>query len=639
MRHFLVFLLDVAVWLLFPAVFLFVYVRFTLAESAIWPHIRLVAVLLLCLMLLRVVLALLVRRATAQRLGTTITVSVAFAAMFLYYGLVVIGLNSWGRVISWNLLTVYASQAPQLAEVLGLSLSVVGGALLLVFLGILCVVWLYLKKFDWVPHFVARTRAPVVAAALILGSAIVAIESYSYFCFPPARQGEPISLTIFPLSGAWDLQGLAIDNLRSAKLDQAENAARVAYHPNQHAHRRNLILIVIDALRPDHLGVYGYARDTTPALGRFDKAGQLRRAMPLHATCASSACGLFSLGSSKFAHQFSSHPFTLQEVLKLHGYRIHMLLSGDHTNFYNLRKIYGPVESFFDGQMVRAFKYVNDDQLVLDHLAEFPRWDGVPAMFQFHLMSAHLLGKRQDYSVRFVPAGNYALAENRSPGPDGRPDRAINYYDNGVFQSDTVIHSLLQTLGRKGYLSDALVLVTGDHGESLGEHGLYQHANSVHEELLRIPLVLVSFGYKPETSIDRTDHGLQVDIAPTILEEFGMPIPQTWEGTPLQRPAARDFSYFREQNEIGLFDYRDSRKVWKYWFDLGTSREYAFDLKVDPGENANSITTIPASLSQEWRSMILPTTLVEVVPRSTPSGVPGGTGTALSAPQPAATPN
>ena len=128
-----------------------------------------------------------------------------------------------------------------------------------------------------------------------------------------------------------------------------EDAARAGYRPNPAAARRNVILIVVDALRPDHMGVNGYARDTTPNLSRLAKAGVVRNIGVAHASCSESSCGLLSLASSKYVHQFSSRPFTLQQVLVQHGYRIHLILGGDHTNFYGLKESYGKVDSYFDG--------------------------------------------------------------------------------------------------------------------------------------------------------------------------------------------------------------------------------------------------------------------------------------------------
>jgi len=302
-------------------------------------------------------------------------------------------------------------------------------------------------------------------------------------------------------------------------------------------------------------------------------------------------------------HEFSERPITLQEVLRQHGYRIHLLLSGDHTIFYGLKDAYGHVDSYFDGHDASAARYVNDDALLLDRLAAFPAADGTPVMLQLHLMSAHPLGKRHDDWARFQPAASYAIRH-------GEPsERATNFYDNGVLQADGIIDQALRELGRKGYLDDALVVITGDHGEALGEHGLFQHANSVHEEVLRVPLVLLAYG-KARASLAQARFVSQTDIAPTLLESLGIPLPPTWRGIALRDAKPRDFAAFQERWEIGLYDLRDSQRVWKYWLNLRTGEEYAFDLDRDPKERENVVATAPAALRHDWRRRVLADTTV-----------------------------
>jgi arylsulfatase A-like enzyme len=381
--------------------------------------------------------------------------------------------------------------------------------------------------------------------------------------------------------------------------DEAEDRARAAYVPAVVAHPRNVILIVVDALRPDHMGIYGYARDTTPQLARLQRAGLVRLAPPMRAVCASSFCGLLGIAASRYVHQFSERPITLQEVLRRHGYRVHLMLGGDHTTFYGLKQSYGAVDSYFDGRSNGVIRYINDDRTLLDHLAGFPAWDGRPVMLQFHLMSAHLLGRRDPAVARYSPAVPYAVL----PGRDR--ESALNYYDNGVLQADATIAALLETLGRKGYLKNTVVAITADHGELLGEHGLYQHANSVYEEVLRVPLLLLSYGYRPSRQLEPRRLASQIDLAPTLLAELGLPRPATWLGRPLQDALPPDFLYFQELADVGLYDLRDPAAVWKYWIDGRTGKEYAFNLSRDPGELVSAPASAPPGALTEWRRRVM----------------------------------
>src|SRR4029079_12988499 len=113
--------------------------------------------------------------------------------------------------------------------------------------------------------------------------------------------------------------------------------------------------------------VYGYERPTTPFLSQMVANGSAVRVRRTQSVCSESACGLLGIGSSRYVHQFLDKPLTLPEVLRLQGYEAHMVLSGDHTNFYGLRTMYGEVDSYFDGTMSPT-GYANEDALVLDAL-------------------------------------------------------------------------------------------------------------------------------------------------------------------------------------------------------------------------------------------------------------------------------
>lgn len=599
--------LDAALWLCLAGAFLFVYVdRYGAPADAVLPHLYLVGLAFAACALARLALGALVRTPSAQLAVTAIFGATVIIAIALYYVLVVAGLEYWGRVISWDLMTSYAGHVPELAETLGVSPTLAAGALVLAFLLLIAAVWAYAARFDWAPALARRSAGPVLWAGVPAGFMLVAIGLYQFVAAPPVRAYEPVSMTIFPLEGAWNLQGHAIDQLSAARLDRLDDAARAAYNAGSGADRKNVVVIVVDALRPDHMGVYGYERDTTPHLSRLAQAGALRKAPRVHAVCTSSSCGLIGLATSKFVHEFHTRAFSLQEVLKRYGYRVHLILGGDHGNFYGLKLAYGQADSYFDGFQAGG-AYLNDDRVLVERLAGFPDWDGMPVMFQFHLMSAHVLGKRDPAAAKFAPAATYARAE----GKDGEGGRGINFYDNGVLQADAVIHELLQTLGRKGYLKNAVVAITADHGESLGEHGLYRHTNSVREAALRIPFVLLSYGYRPGRPLDGQAIASQVDIAPTLLAELGMPQPPTWSGVPLQAPAAREFTYFQERADVGLVDHRDPRNVWKYWVSSATRREYAFNLIADPREDANAIHRVPPERLREWRLRVLAGARVE----------------------------
>ena len=593
------FFLELVGWNAAAAAFLAVYVnRYGAPVDAVAAHLRVVLLPLLALTLLRLAIA----RIASPKWARIVIAALAAAllgALLAYYAVVLLGLEAWGRVISWDLIAGYGGQLSMLADALGLPLAACVAGTVGAYLAMATLLWLYLGRHDWAGMLAPRLSPHCVACVVGVAGLVLPVEIYRMAMDAGGTIGEPVSLTLRPLEGARDLQGHAVDALRARALDAAEDEVRKHYVPGGKARRRNVILIVVDALRPDHMELFGYGRDTTPHLSALAHSNALVGAVQLHAACASSFCGLLSIASSRFVHQFSERPMTLQEVLKRHGYRIHLLLSGDHTTYYGLKHVYGDVDSYFDGHDGRASRYVNDDALLLDRLAAFPAWDGAPVMLQLHLMSAHPLGKREASTTKYVPAASY-LVQHGEPN-----ERATNYYDNGVLQADTIIDRALSLLKTKGYLQNALVAITADHGEALGEHGLFQHANSVREEVLRVPFVLLAYGGERASGFSKVRFASQVDIAPTLIRELSMPAPVTWQGSALQDPAAHDFIPFQERWDIGLYDLRHERAIWKYWVNSKTGEEFVFELRRDPGEQFNQVSTVPVELRRDWRRRVL----------------------------------
>jgi arylsulfatase A-like enzyme len=294
----------------------------------------------------------------------------------------------------------------------------------------------------------------------------------------------------------------------------------------------------------------------------------------------------------------------LHQVLWRNNYRIHLILSGDKTYFYSRRQNYGDVDTFYDGTQAPDY-YVNDDQLVIDKLASMPRADDNPVLFHFHLMSAHILGKRHDGHGPFQPEQRYLFPNSTDTGPGGQElPGTRNFYDNGVVRADAVIGELMALLKAKGYLEDALVVITADHGEALGEHGLYHHANSVREEVLRVPLVMIAYGRPLQLPATTRTFASQVDIAPTILHELQVPAPDSWVGRSLDLAQNLDVSFFTEHAFHGLIDHRNAGHVWKYSVNQQSGVERVFDLRFDPHEDRDLRDEVPETRLRDWRTRL-----------------------------------
>src|SRR5690606_12934334 len=135
-----------------------------------------------------------------------------------------------------------------------------------------------------------RLSPAMIPILVVAGLGFSSVRLYAFSAYPPVAIGEPVSLTLFPEQGVRRLQSTT--SRSTALMDQAETKARAAYLPSSTAERRNVILIVADALRPDHMSVNGYHRETTPYLDSIFREGKVRRADRMLAACAESSCGL-----------------------------------------------------------------------------------------------------------------------------------------------------------------------------------------------------------------------------------------------------------------------------------------------------------------------------------------------------------
>jgi hypothetical protein len=357
------------------------------------------------------------------------------------------------------------------------------------------------------------------------------------------------------------------------------------------AHRRNVVVIIVDSLRADHMQAYGYQRATTPFLSELVQRGSMKKVEKAFSTCSESFCGITSTLASREFRDISVHTFQLQDVLRDQGYDTWFLLSGNHSSWNGLTSFYGTSPAtLFDGTHTRRYT-MDDDRLVLEGLEQVPNASpDRPAFFYFHLMSPHYLG------VQFASSHVFTRADDRvDPGLEpykilkelNKPDR----YDDKVRQADEMIRQIFDALAAKHYLDNALAVVTGDHGEGLGERH-WAHGWNLYNEDIRIPLLL--YDASPVTYPDLT-FGAQVDIAPTILDRLALPIPASWEGESLLRPARKRFTYHQTYffpNRFAVL-YRDEQALFKFIATPEYKVEELYDLTADRGELRNLLTEKP----------------------------------------------
>ena len=191
--------------------------------------------------------------------------------------------------------------------------------------------------------------------------------------------------------------------------------------------------------------------------------------------------------------------------------------------------------------------------------------------------------------------GNYDSIAWRSRASREDLLRLRRHYAASVTLLDERIGHLMERLEQLGYLRNAVVIFTSDHGDNLGEHGQIGKHN-MYEAAVRVPLIVRSPGRAPAGQV--TDRFVQLmDIAPTILESAGLPVPKNWESRSLwpliDDPAAagRDAVYAELggdhiQSDAEMMIMRRDRK-WKVVFYLGQENGELYDLETDPKEDRN----------------------------------------------------
>lgn len=289
----------------------------------------------------------------------------------------------------------------------------------------------------------------------------------------------------------------------------------------------NVIFFICDALRADRIGSYGYSRKITPTL---DSLSQLPQSLNHHryfSVSSHSYPGITATMASR--ERLSVKRFMLHEALRKQGYDINFILSGFFSKFYNIREYFGDeIDFYYDGITYQNDPEVNmasasDDLVVIPAgLRKIQPYSEKPAFFYFHFMSAHQTGAFNQKYEKYTPA-------KWNVGQIGK-EAMVNNYDNRIWQLDHQINNTLKDLKRKGYLEDALVVITSDHGQALMENNRYWHGKSTEMPETWIPLILSYLGNRafPTDSINSVNS--QIDAAPTVIDLLGLPMPTSWEG-------------------------------------------------------------------------------------------------------------
>jgi arylsulfatase A-like enzyme/Tfp pilus assembly protein PilF len=352
--------------------------------------------------------------------------------------------------------------------------------------------------------------------------------------------------------------------------------------------RPHVLLITLDTVRADRLGAYGHAAAETPHLDRLAREGvRLNDATsaspltaPAHAALLSGQypgrLGIKNNGSTAIPEG----TITLAEVLKEAGYR-----TGAFIGAFVVDRAYGFAQGFdtfdasFDGfrQEIKAQVQRPAARVVDPAIAWITGGAGASAPFfaWIHLYDAHTpYAAPPPFGARFA----------------SRP------YDGEIAYVDAQIGRVVEHLRASGTLDRTLVIIVGDHGEALGDHGEEEHGIFLYDPVIRIPWIMrlpPSAGVKPSVLAEQVR---SIDLLPTVLELLGLPRAGRVDGESvagLMRGAARRDppSAYSEswypQLHFGWSRLRALRVgEWKY---VDAPRPELYDLRADRAERRNVI--------------------------------------------------
>jgi arylsulfatase A-like enzyme len=286
--------------------------------------------------------------------------------------------------------------------------------------------------------------------------------------------------------------------------------------------RRNLVLISLDTLRADHLSSYGYPRATSP---RMDALLAARGTLfeDVSTTFPLTSPGHMSLMTGLFAGALPRPgvldawtPATLlAEALRDAGY-----LTGAYTEDALLAGLFG-FWFGFDRFVERPLVAEARGTATFADGARFLRANRDRRFFLFlHTYKVHAPYVASPAYAGFADPADWdgPLADRGVP-PERRAD--VDAYDRAIREADDQVAAFLAELERLGLADETYVVVTSDHGEAFGEHGLVGHGFGGHQEQLHIPLLLrgpaVPAGRRVATPASI------VDVVPTVLDLLDLP--------------------------------------------------------------------------------------------------------------------
>jgi arylsulfatase A-like enzyme len=345
----------------------------------------------------------------------------------------------------------------------------------------------------------------------------------------------------------------------------------------------NVLLIMVDTLRADHLGAFGSTRVKTPNIDqlaadgtRYPKA--FAQASWTRPSVATILTGLYpsSHGAVHKADTLRDGVITLAEATGAGGYRTvgfpnninvsssfnfqqgfgeyHYLApslffwaseEAAKLSLYNILRL---VRERFLSRSIDVHNYYQPAEVVTGAVTD---WLDTLRPSERFFMYAHYMDPHDPYMVHPYNGEGYARVAHPNPPPE-MAARLREAYEGEVVHLDQHLGVLFDDLKRRGLYDQTLIVLTADHGEEFHEHGGWWHGTTLYDEQTNVPLII-----KPATGGARgqavTELVTSLDIAPTVLAAAGLPVPPAMQGhaLPLDGAAtpARDTVFAEEDFE------------------------------------------------------------------------------------------
>ncbi len=300
---------------------------------------------------------------------------------------------------------------------------------------------------------------------------------------------------------------------------------------SERSERPNVILISIDCLRSDHLGIYGYSRDTTPSIDALAKDGVVFEAavstsswtLPTHMSMLTGLPPSIH-GATKTSMLHDSVPY-LPVLLAESGYRVDGLVSvptlsqeyGFDRGFHSYRFYFNPGAS-------------HTVDAAIDLLG---KGDGQSHFLFLHLIDAHWpYAPPEEFRQRFgerppdISDLLKQILNDVPPSGQAQIDQAVNLYDGEIAYVDRELGRFFDKMRAEGLYDSSLIILTADHGEAFYEHGYWKHTQTLYEEMVRVPLIVKWPAESPTGRVASLVS--QVDVFPTVLGAVGLDSETAW---------------------------------------------------------------------------------------------------------------